>query len=321
MMTLAMVFPGQGSQSQGMLAELAVDEPVVKSTFDEASSVLGYDLWALVKDGPAEALDRTDRTQPALLTAGVAVYRVWTERNGPAPAMMAGHSLGEYTALVCADALDFATAVDLVRFRGEVMQSAVPVGEGAMAAVLGLDDAQVDEACRRGADGDVVSPVNFNSPGQVVIAGSSAAVGRAAATARELGAKRVVPLPVSVPSHCALMEPAAEQLAARLAGIEIRAPRIPVVHNTDAEPHADPDAIRGVLAAQLCKPVRWTDCVRTLAAAGVDTVVEAGPGKVLSGLNRRIDRALTSYPVFDPDTLEAAIKGMTSQDIGGGNTR
>ncbi len=320
-MTLAMVFPGQGSQSQGMLDALAADQPVVESTFDEASAVLGYDLWALVQSGPAEDLNRTDRTQPALLTAGVAVYRVWTARNGPVPAMMAGHSLGEYTALVCADALDFATAVDLVRFRGEVMQAAVPVGEGAMAAVLGLDDEQVDAACRRGADGDVVSPVNFNSPGQVVIAGSSAAVGRAADAARELGARRVVPLPVSVPSHCALMEPAAAQLAARLAEIEIRAPRIPVVHNTDAKPHADPDAIRGVLAAQLHMPVRWTDCVRTLAAAGVDSVVEAGPGKVLSGLNRRIERALSSYPVFDPDTLEAAIEGLAGQDIGGGNTK
>jgi len=320
-MTLAMVFPGQGSQSQGMLDALAVDQPVVKTTFDEASSVLGYDLWALVQAGPAEDLNRTDRTQPALLTAGVAVYRVWTERNGPVPAMMAGHSLGEYTALVCADALDFATAVDLVRFRGEVMQSAVPVGEGAMAAVLGLDDEQVDKACRQGADGDVVSPVNFNSPGQVVIAGSSAAVGRAADAARALGARRVVPLPVSVPSHCALMEPAAAQLAARLAEIAIRAPRIPVVHNTDAKPHADADAIRGVLAAQLHTPVRWADCVRTLAAAGVDSMIEAGPGKVLSGLNRRIDRALSTYPVFDPDTLEAAMKGITGQDIGGGDTK
>lgn len=313
-MSLAMVFPGQGSQSLGMLSGFGDADPVVRATFDEASTVLGYDLWELVQDGPAEDLDRTDRTQPALLSAGVAVYRAWTRREGPRPAMMAGHSLGEYTALVCAGALDFEAAVDLVRFRGEIMQSAVPAGEGAMAAVLGLDDEQVAEACRRGAGDEVVAPVNFNSPGQVVIAGASGAVARAGEAATELGARRVVALPVSVPSHCALMAPAAEQLAARLATIEIRPPAVPVVHNTDARTHDQPDEIRRVLAAQLHQPVRWTDCVRAMTAAGVDVVVEAGPGKVLAGLNRRIDRGLGSFPVFDPSTLEKALDGIRGGD-------
>lgn len=309
-MTWAMVFPGQGSQSLGMLGEFGEPGSTVRQTFDEASAVLGYDLWALTQTGPAEDLDRTDRTQPALLSAGVAVYRAWRESGADAPSMTAGHSLGEYSALVCAGAMDFQDAVDLVRFRGEVMQTAVPVGEGAMAAILGLEDEQVAEACRRGAEGQIVAPVNFNAPGQVVIAGGSAAVARAAAAATELGAKRVVTLPVSVPSHCALMAPAAEQLAARLADVEIRAPRFPVIHNTDAAAHHEPDEIRRVLAAQLHQPVRWTDCVRAMIAAGITAVVEAGPGKVLSALNRRIDRSLDSYPVFDPATLETARDGI-----------
>jgi len=313
-MSLAMVFPGQGSQSPGMLSGFGDADPVVRSTFDEASAVLSYDLWGLVQSGPAEDLDRTDRTQPALLSAGVAIFRAWTDRDGPPPAMMAGHSLGEYTALVCAGALDFTTAVDLVRFRGEIMQSAVPAGEGAMAAVLGLDDEQVAEACRRSAKGEIVAPVNFNSPGQVVIAGASGAVARAGEAAKASGARRVVALPVSVPSHCALMAPAAERLAARLATVDIRSPAIPIIHNTDAMTHDQPAEIRQALAAQLHQPVRWTDCVRAMTAAGVDVMVEAGPGKVLAGLNRRIDRGLASFPVFDPSTLEKALDGIRGGD-------
>jgi len=309
-MTLAMIFPGQGSQSVGMLAELAATEPAVQATFDQASAVLGYDLWQLVAAGPAEDLNATDRTQPALLSAGVAVFRVWQAHGGLAPAMMAGHSLGEYTALVCAGAMDFEAAVELVRFRGQVMQAAVPPGEGAMAALLGLDDEQVALACQQAAEDEVVAPVNFNAPGQVVIAGTSAAVARAAAVARELGARRVVDLPVSVPSHCALMAPAAEQLAARLAEVDIREPQVPVVHNTDAAVHRDPEEIRQVLAAQLHQPVMWVDCVRALKAAGATALVEAGPGKVLAGLNRRIERDLACYPVFDPGTLAAAMDAL-----------
>jgi [acyl-carrier-protein] S-malonyltransferase len=293
-----------------MLSGFGDADPVVRSTFDEASTVLGYDLWGMVQSGPVEDLDRTDRTQPALLSAGVAVYRAWNHRGGPLPAMMAGHSLGEYTALVCAGVLDFAATVDLVRFRGEIMQSAVPVGEGAMAAVLGLDDEQVAEACRRGAGDEIVAPVNFNAPGQVVIAGASEAVARAAEAATELGARRIVALPVSVPSHCVLMAPAAERLAARLDTVEIRPPAIPVIHNTDARTHDQPQEIRRALAVQLQQPVLWTDCVRAMTAAGVDVVVEAGPGKVLAGLNRRIDRRLGSFPVFDPSTLEKALDGV-----------
>ncbi|MGB5587416.1 MAG: ACP S-malonyltransferase [Gammaproteobacteria bacterium] len=309
-MTLAMVFPGQGSQSIGMLGELAAAEPTVQATFEQASAVLGYDLWQLLTDGPAEDLNATDRTQPALLSAGVAVFRVWQAHAAPSPAMMAGHSLGEYTALVCAGAIDFEAAVDLVRYRGQLMQAAVPPGEGAMAALLGLDDQQVAQACEKAAQGEVVAPVNFNAPGQVVIAGGTAAVARAVVQARELGARRVVDLPVSVPSHCALMQPAAEQLATRLADIEIRPPQIPVIHNTDAAIHREPAEIRQVLAAQLHQPVKWVDCVHAMMAAGATAIVEAGPGKVLAGLNRRIDRKLVSFPVFDPGTLAAALGGL-----------
>jgi [acyl-carrier-protein] S-malonyltransferase len=293
-----------------MLAELAAAEPAVQTTFGQASAVLGYDLWELVAAGPAEELNVTERTQPALLSAGVAVFRVWQAHGALAPAMMAGHSLGEYTALVCAGAMDFEAAVDLVRFRGQVMQAAVAPGEGAMAALLGLDDEQVAAACEQAAEDEVVAPVNFNAPGQVVIAGAAAAVARAAALARGLGARRVVDLPVSVPSHCALMKPAAEKLAARLATIDIRQPQVPVIHNTDATVHPDPDEIRRVLAEQLYQPVMWVDCVRALKASGVTALVEAGPGKVLAGLSRRIERDLACFPVFDPGTLAAAIDGL-----------
>jgi [acyl-carrier-protein] S-malonyltransferase len=302
-----MVFPGQGSQSVGMLSELSASHPQVKQTFSEASDTLGYDLWRLVSDGPAEELNRTDRTQPAMLAAGVAVWRVWTANKGPAPALMAGHSLGEYTALVCAAAIDLADAVALVAERGRCMQQAVPEGTGAMAAILGLDDAAVEALCREAQEGEVVSAVNFNSPGQVVIAGNTAAVLRATQLAKERGAKRAVQLPVSVPSHCELMRPAAEQFAARLQEAPIRSPGIPVIQNVDVATHDDPDSIRNVLARQLYSPVQWVRTIETMRDSGIARLIEAGPGKVLTGLVRRIDRKLTVLPVLDPGTLKAAL--------------
>jgi [acyl-carrier-protein] S-malonyltransferase len=289
-MSLAFVFPGQGSQSLGMLAELGAAEPVVGETFAEASAVLGYDLWALCQDGPESELSSTERTQPAMLAAGVATWRVWVRRGGPRPVAMAGHSLGEYTALVCSDALDFRAAVDLVRFRGQVMQQAVPVGQGAMAAIIGLEDAELDAACREAAQGEVVEPVNFNAPGQTVIAGHATAVGRAIEAAKSKGAKRAVLLPVSVPSHSSLMVVAAEKLAARLAGVDLRLPNVPSVYTVDVRTHTSPDGIRQSLKEQLYKPVRWADTVRAMIASGCTTFVECGPGKVLTSLNRRIER-------------------------------
>ena len=306
-MSLACVFPGQGSQSVGMLGDLAIAEPLVEQTFADASEVLGYDLWDLVKSGPEESLNSTDRTQPALLTAGVAVWRIWQAHEGTQPAFMAGHSLGEYTALVCAGALDFSDAVKLVARRGEFMQQAVPEGEGSMAAIIGLDDESVREACRESENGGVVEAVNFNAPGQVVIAGSTSAVDRAIEHAEESGAKRAILLPVSVPSHCALMKPAADQLADLMNGIEFRAPGIPVIHNVDVLPHSDANDIRRLLAEQLHNPVRWVDTIQAMAGLGVDAIIECGPGKVLSGLNRRIDRAISALPVFDADSLEKAL--------------
>jgi len=306
-----MVFPGQGSQSVGMLSALAEVFPQVGETFAEASSVLGYDLWERVQNGPAERLNQTSCTQPAMLAAGVATWRCWQAKTDKVPALMAGHSLGEYTALVCAGAMDFRDAIALVEKRGEYMQSAVPEGVGAMAAILGLDDAQVEAVCREAAQGDVVSPVNFNSPGQVVIAGHAAAVERAMELAKQAGAKRALPLPVSVPSHCSLMEPAAQQLAEQLSGIPVRAPSIPVIHNVDALPHDDPDAIREVLAAQLHRPVRWVECVRAMHAQGVTTLVEAGPGKVLAGLTKRIEKSLAAMPVQSAEDLDKAIAAVS----------
>lgn len=303
---LAFLFPGQGSQSIGMLNELAADHPVVTDTFREASEALDLDLWRTVQEGPEETLNRTDTTQPALLAAGVAVWRVW-ESDGPIPDQLAGHSLGEYTALTCAGALDFVDAVRLVRDRGHFMQEAVPAGTGAMAAVLGLDDEAVVDICRRAAEGDVVEAVNFNAPGQVVIAGATAAVERAVGLASEAGAKRAVQLPVSVPSHCALMRPAAERLAERLAAVDIRPPRIPVFHNVDVKHAETPEAIRDRLVRQLHSPVRWVETIRAIAAAGAGQFVECGPGKVLAGLNRRIDRNLPIQPVYDPATLSKAL--------------
>ena len=309
--SLAMVFPGQGSQSVGMLSALADVFPQVGETFAEASTVLGYDLWERVQNGPPESLNQTACTQPAMLTAGVATWRCWQAKTETLPALMAGHSLGEYTALVCAGAMSFADAVALVEKRGEYMQNAVPAGVGAMAAILGLEDEQVESVCAEAAQGEVVSAVNYNSPGQVVIAGNKAAVERAMELAKTAGAKRALPLPVSVPSHCSLMQPAAEQLAERLAGIEIQAPAIPVIHNVDARSHDDPAAIREVLAAQLYRPVRWVECVRAMHAQGVSMLVEAGPGKVLAGLTKRIEKSLGAIPVQTAEDLDKAIASIS----------
>jgi [acyl-carrier-protein] S-malonyltransferase len=304
------LFPGQGSQSVGMLQGLAQVYPQVRATFAEASEVLGLDLWGLVSEGPADVLDRTENTQPAMLAAGVAVWRVWQARGGPAPAAMAGHSLGEYTALVCAGALGFGEAVATVAERGRLMQGAVPAGQGAMAAVLGLDDEAVAALCGREAGGEVLEPVNFNAPGQVVIAGSAAAVGRAVAAAKSAGAKRALVLPVSVPSHCALMRPAAERLAERLAALPVDVPRIPVIHNVTVETAPDADAIRSLLVRQLYSPVRWVETLRRLAADGAGLALEGGPGKVLSGLGKRIVPDLSTLPVFDPATLDSALEAV-----------
>jgi [acyl-carrier-protein] S-malonyltransferase len=304
---LAMVFPGQGSQSVGMLAGLAASFPVVEETFAEASAVLGYDLWQRVQNGPVELLNQTSCTQPAMLTAGVATWRCWQHRTDGMPAVMAGHSLGEYTALVCAGAIDFAEAVRLVERRADSMQNAVPEGSGAMAAILGLDDDQVTAMCAQAAQGEVVSAVNFNSPGQVVIAGNTAAVERAMALAKQAGAKRALLLPVSVPSHCALMQPAATAFARDLEAVSIRTPALPVVHNVDVASHEQPDAIREALAAQVFNPVRWVETVRAMGDVGIDTVLEMGPGKVLAGLNKRIDKAMQAIAVQTAEDIEKAL--------------
>ncbi|MBK6348921.1 MAG: ACP S-malonyltransferase [Proteobacteria bacterium] len=308
-MTLAFVFPGQGSQSVGMLAELGAVEPVVRATFAEASDVLGYDLWALCQDGPEAELGSTEHTQPAMLAAGVATWRVWSGHGGPSPVAMAGHSLGEYTALVCSDAMDFKTAIDVVRFRGRVMQQAVPLGQGAMAAILGLGDADLEAACREAAQGEVVEPVNFNAPGQTVIAGNATAVARAIEAARARGAKRTVLLPVSGPWHCSLMRGAAERLAEKLATVEVRLPNVADVYTVDVRKHASPDGIRQSLKEQLFKPVRWADTVRAMLAGGATTFVECGPGKVLTSLNRRIERRpdLRMLALEDPASIAAAL--------------
>ena len=306
--SIAIIFPGQGSQSVGMLAELAAAWPQVGETFAEASEALGLDLWQVTSQGPKDLLDRTDITQPAMLAAGVAVWRVWNQAGGPAPAWMAGHSLGEFTALVCAGALGFADAVALVAQRGRFMQEAVPAGAGAMAAILGLADDQVVAVCAQAAEGGILEPVNFNSPGQVVIAGEAAAVARGIAAAKAAGAKRAVLLPVSVPSHCALMRPAAERLAVALAAIPLAAPRIPVLHNITVDAVADPAAIRERLVRQLYSPVRWVETVRCLADQGVGLLLEAGPGKVLTGLTKRIDDRLEALAVLDPKGLALALE-------------
>ena len=304
---LALVFPGQGSQSVGMLAELHAEFATVRDTFTEASAALGYDLWALVANGPDTELNETHRTQPALLTASVAVYRVWLEQGGATPAYLAGHSLGEYSALVCAGVLSLSDAVKLVEKRGQYMQLAVPAGTGAMSAIIGLDDALIAKACAEAAQGEVVSPVNFNSPGQVVIAGNKAAVERANELCKAAGAKRALPLPVSVPSHCALMKPAADKLAADLNSISFHTAVIPVVNNVDVSAAADASAIKDALVRQLYSPVRWTESIEFLAAQGVDTVIELGAGKVLSGLIKRINKELNTASVTDVASLKDAL--------------
>lgn len=308
MTQFAFVFPGQGSQAVGMLADLAAQYPVVEQTFREASGALGYDLWQLVEQGPAEELNKTWQTQPALLAASVAIFRVWQQQGGSMPALMAGHSLGEYSALVCAGVLDFTAAVRLVELRGKLMQEAVPAGTGAMYAIIGLDNDAIAKACEASAEGQVVSPVNFNSPGQVVIAGNKEAVERAGAACKAAGAKRALPLPVSVPSHCALMKPAADKLAVALQEVVFNAPQVAVVNNVDVRTENDPEAIRSALVRQLYSPVRWTESVEYIAAQGVTSLLEIGPGKVLTGLTKRIVDTLTAAPVNDPASLSAALE-------------
>jgi [acyl-carrier-protein] S-malonyltransferase len=305
-MKLALVFPGQGSQSVGMMSRYDAF-PVIRDTFAEASTALGEDLWTLVESGPDEALNQTVNTQPAMLTADIAVYRAWRAAGGGAPAVVAGHSLGEYAALVAAGALAFADAVPLVRFRARSMQDAVPAGVGAMAAVMGLDDAGIADACREAAQGQVVEPVNFNAPDQIVIAGHREAVERAAAAAKARGAKRAVMLPVSAPFHSLLMKPAAEQLALYLAKVAVDSPRVPVLHNVNASAAPTPDAIRAALAAQAASAVRWVETIRALAAQGVTHIIECGPGKVLTGLTKRIVPNVTALPLHDGEAIAAAI--------------
>lgn len=308
-MSLAFVFPGQGSQSVGMLSALAQVEPSVVTTFAEASEVLGYDLWNLCQSGPEEKLNATECTQPAMLAAGVAVWRVWRRRGGPAPMVMSGHSLGEFTALVCADSLDFRTAIDLVRFRGRAMQEAVPAGQGAMAAVIGLEDADVETACAAAALGEVVEAVNFNAPGQVVIAGHATAVRRATEICKQKGAKRAIELPVSVPSHSSLMRPAAERLRERLEQTEVRSPLVPEIYTVDVRKHGHPRGIRAALVQQLYSPVRWAETVRRMVAGGVTHIVECGPGKILTGLNRRVERRkeIAVFALEDSTAIDEAI--------------
>ena len=309
-MSIAFVFPGQGSQQVGMMDGFA-DHPAVRATFAEASEALGDDLWTLVQQGPAEALNLTRNTQPVMLTAGVAVWRAWQAAGGASPAYMAGHSLGEYTALVAAGALAFRDAVPLVRFRAEAMQDAVAAGAGAMAAIIGATDAAVAEACREAAADEVVEPVNYNAPGQIVIAGDRGAVERAIVAAKARGAKRAMLLPVSAPFHSSLLKPAAERLALRLAHVELVSPTIPVIHNVDVEAHTSPDEIRSALARQAASPVRWTETVRWLAAHGVTRIVECGPGKVLAGLARRIDDRLEALALIDGGAIGEARAAAT----------
>ncbi|MGM0767238.1 MAG: ACP S-malonyltransferase [Pseudomonadota bacterium] len=306
-MKSAFIFPGQGSQSVGMLATAAEHWPIIEQTFAEASQLLGYDLWQLCQKGPAEELNQTTVTQPALLAASVALWRQWFVAGGSTPDFVAGHSLGEYSALVAAESLNFFDAIKLVRLRGELMQNAVPAGEGRMAAILGLEDADVVAACEEAANGDVVSAVNFNAPGQVVIAGAAAAVERAIEACKARGARKAMPLPVSVPSHCALMKGAAEELAAALEDVRFNDAVIPVIQNVNASAETDSGTLKANLVKQLHSPVLWTDSVRTLVGEDVQCAVECGSGKVLAGLIKRIDRNLAVYGIEDPDALAKAI--------------
>jgi [acyl-carrier-protein] S-malonyltransferase len=305
---LAFVFPGQGSQKVGMLAEIADAFPIVTQTFAEASDALGYDMWALIQQGPQEELNLTEKTQPLLLTSSVALWRVWQQKNGVQPSLLAGHSLGEFSALVCANTIAFTDAVKLVRARGQFMQTAVPVGEGAMAAVLGLEDAQLAQICVDASkDGGVVEAVNFNAPGQVVIAGTVAAVDRAIELCKAAGSKRALPLPVSAPFHTSLMRPAGDKLKEAMADLKFSAPTIPVVHNVHAQPETDPQKIKAILFEQIFSPVRWVQCVEYIGAHGITTAIECGPGKVLGGLIKRIDKNIGCLSIEDCAGLEAAL--------------
>lgn len=310
-MSLAFVFPGQGSQSIAMSSALAKKFPIVKDLYSEASTVLGYDLWQLVSEGPESDLNMTTKTQPALLVASVAIWKVWQASGGKLPAVMAGHSLGEYSALVCSGSMIFSDAVGLVADRGAYMQSAVPEGTGAMAAILGLTEEDVMKICKENEQGQIVSAANFNSPGQIVIAGHVEAVRRAVDAAGKAGARRSIILPVSVPSHCALMADAAEQFAERIKNTNLSAPEIPVIHNVDVSQKSEPNAIKQALVAQLYKPVRWVEIIESMAASGITTIIESGPGKVLCGLIKRIDKQIETWPMYDPDTLEEALTALS----------
>lgn len=305
--SLAFVFPGQGSQKIGMLADLAQAHSVIEETFSEASGVLGYDLWALVQAGAQEDINLTERTQPLLLTASVGIWRLWQQKGGAQPSFLAGHSLGEWSALVCAEVVAFKDAVKLVQQRGAFMQAAVPAGKGAMAAIIGLDDDLIVKACADASSSGVVAAVNFNSPGQVVIAGEAAAVEAAMALCKEAGAKRALPLPVSAPFHTSLMQPAADKLAAFIQATEFSAPKIPVVHNVHAKTESDPAVIKQLMIEQICSPVLWVDCVNSLAKLGVTQLVECGPGAVLAGLAKRIDKSLLAVTTGSVDEFNGAL--------------
>jgi [acyl-carrier-protein] S-malonyltransferase len=307
---LAFVFPGQGSQSVGMLTQLAANYPEVKQTFDKASFVLGRDLWKLVTEGSEDTLNQTQNTQPVMLAAGVAVWQIWCKQSEIRPTWMAGHSLGEYTALVCSGSLFFEDAVKLVEARARFMREAVPAGVGAMAAILGLDDNQVVEICASVAGTEVVSAANFNAPGQVVIAGHKAAVERAAVAAKEVGAKRAILLPVSVPSHCALMQSAADKLDEYMQDIALATPKMQLIHNIDVESHSAPEIIRNALKEQLYKPVRWVESVELMHKKGVTTFVECGPGKVLTGLDKRIAKEAEHLAIYDPESLNKVLEQL-----------
>lgn len=307
---LAFVFPGQGSQKIGMLAQLAAQSPIVEATFAEASAALGYDLWDMIQHGEQEQINLTERTQPMLLTSSVAIWRLWSDRNGPAPGQMAGHSLGEWSALVCAGAVDFVDAVKIVQARGAFMQQAVPVGVGAMAAILGLEDQVIFDACDSARQGEVVDAVNFNAPGQVVIAGSAAAVDRAIDLCKKAGAKRAMALPVSAPFHTSLMTPAAEQLAALVSSTAFATPTIPVIHNVHAQAETDAERIKALMLEQIYKPVMWVDCITALKQGGASVFAECGPGRVLNGLTKRIDREITSFAMDDPASLDNALTSV-----------
>ncbi|SNC58659.1 ACP S-malonyltransferase [Sodalis endosymbiont of Henestaris halophilus] len=308
MTIFAMVFPGQGSQTVGMLAELAANYSVVEATFVEASGVLGYDLWQLVQQGPAEELNKSCQAQPALLASSVAIWRVWQQQGGRMPALLAGHSLGEYSALVCAGSLDFTSAIQVVALRGKLMQKLAPAGSGAMSAIIGLNNDTITAACEKASQGKVVSLVNFNSPNQAVIAGHKEAVERAGILCKENGAKCVLQLQVSVPSHCSLMKPAAEKLALALEAITFITPRIPVINNVDVRAEQDPATIRQALVRQLYSPVRWTETMEYLASQGANVLLEIGPGKVLTGLIKHMACTLSGVAVNNPTSLTSAIK-------------